>query len=403
MTNIQLSTKEIRQNFRPCPLCMAKESYKLLDLNYALFDDSPLNSQMLLNSCSHCGFVFFDTKSNENDFDIFYKDHYFIHAYNSTQHDYQTKNECYSNLPELFTKHGIIKSCRIIDVGCGQGQLIRSLRLNGFTNIAGIELCRDYVDGLNKEGIEAYYGSALDIPIKKETADLLIYKHIFEHFYDLHTAIEKAIELLVPGGHIFVAVPDCQRYNNFKEYSPLHYFTVEHINHFDLHHVESLFAAHGMTMEHTETQMLDISEDYPVPIMSCLFRKQTPPVSAEAKPDFGLALNMAKWFERCRDLNTRELQRLQATQKEVYVWGISYRTAMYLAMSALKDCNIQGFFDIDVRKRNKHLLNKQILSPDTISSLNDDVAVVIGVGPSSISMVNQLSSQGFKGEIVRLI
>ena len=102
-------------------------------------------------------------------------------------------------------------------------------------------------------------------------------------------------------------------------------------------------------------------------------------------------------------LDMPELIELQMSQRKVYVWGISYRTSMYLAMSPLKDCNIQAYVDIDQRKQQKKIGNKNILHPDILNGLADDVTVVIGVGPSSRSMQKMLGDNGFYGEIIRLL
>jgi 2-polyprenyl-3-methyl-5-hydroxy-6-metoxy-1,4-benzoquinol methylase len=393
----------IYSTIRPCPLCSCKNAYRLIDLKYALFEDNPLSPVMHLATCADCGFVFYDTQSTEADFDEFYSDHYLIHSYCSSLHDYQADHNAYRHLAGLLRDVGINEVSRIVDVGCGRGQLLHALISYGFNNVAGIDLFSDYIKDLNAEGLEAYTGSAFDIPEHTKNADLLIYKHIFEHFFDLHSAAKAAHKNIVPGGHLFIAVPDATQYNNFREYSFLHYMNLEHINHFDLPHIESLFSSYGMSMEYTDTQLLDISEDYPVPIMSCLFRKTSDSGPADIEPDFNLAEDMLHWLEDNKSLDTTELKNLAASQHSVYVWGISLRTSMYLAMSSLKSCNIKAFLDIDPRKQNKTLLNKKILSPDMLKHCSEKDTVVIGVGPSSRTMSEMLCRQGFKGGIIRLV
>lgn len=396
------STLPIKALLRSCPLCSSRKGYGLIDLEFVLFDDSPLVGTMQLTACGKCGFVFYDTKSTKADFNDFYQNHYFIHAYYSTSNDYQFDGQCYSQTASLFKEHGLSSSSRLYDVGCGQGQLIRLLRISGFTNIAGVEICADYVNELNSEGIEAHLGSAYKLPIKEGEADLLIYKHIFEHFYEVHSAVKEACNSLAPGGLLFVAVPDTSCYNKFKDYSFLHYLTLEHINHFDLPHLEVLFGMYGMVLENSETRMLDIKEDFPVPIMSCLFRKRSDPVPLSPRGDFSLARNVMDWYVESKNLSTYALEELEKSQRDVYVWGLSYRTAMYLAMSPLKRCNIKKYLDIDTRKQKKTIMGKPVESPELLKDLNGDATVVIGVGPSSNSMKNHLRSLGFTGEIILL-
>lgn len=396
----KLSQKKKVQLNRRCPLCQHQYSFNLLSLSYALFADSPLSPTVKLVACENCGFVFYDTPSTESDFDRFYQDHYFIHAYD-TSHDYHENDEYYNFLLEVIARGEIDSSSTIVDVGCGQGQLLRALSLRGFNNLTGIELCEDYVGRHINDAYTVCHGSALVAPDFKIHADLLIYKHIFEHFFSPNAAVSTASKMLALNGYVMVAVPDASLYNSFDEYSPLNYFTLEHINHFDVHHIESLFGFQGFEMVFSSTRMLDIKEDFPVPIMYCLFRKQKYK-QHKIQKNFELAENMLNWFDSSDSLNTEKLEVLKKNQQDVYVWGISYRTTMHLAMSQLKNCNIKGFVDIDPRKQGKVLLGKEIQSPDVLNFLNEKDVVVIGVGPSSLSMYTMLRQIGFKGEIIRL-
>jgi SAM-dependent methyltransferase len=391
------------KTFRPCPVCSTMQGYFLLDLKFALFDDSPLPSIMKLTCCAHCGMIFYDTTAEESDFIHFYQDHYFIHAYNSPIHDYQANTDCYLDIAEIFKLKGIKPSSRIVDVGCGMGQLIRSLKSFGYKNVAGLELCQEYVQALNQQGEEVYYGSAFDCSIGEEKADVLIYKHIFEHFLTPKPAIKTAIDQLTPKGFLFIAVPDTAFYNSHSGYSPLHYLTFEHINHFDLHHLVMLFGKYGLTLEHSYTRQLDIGEDFPVPILSCLFRKGSCSSPEAQKSNFDLAESMFDWLNKVADLNSHELKELKESKRKTYIWGLSYRTSMYLGMSELSNCNIEAFIDIDPRKQQRTMLSRKISSPEILEGIPDTATVVIGVGPSSRSMMQQLRDQGFKGQVIRLI
>ena len=112
---------------------------------------------------------------------------------------------------------------------------------------------------------------------------------------------------------------------------------------------------------------------------------------------------MIGWLNDFSDLNNNELKELKDSRRITYVWGLSYRTAMYLGMSDLPHCNIEAFIDIDPRKQQKTILNKKISPPETLKNIPHDATVVIGVGPSSRSMMQQLRDQGFKGQVIRLI
>ncbi len=388
---------------RLCPICYGTTNYRLFTLRYNLFDDSPLSGEMPVAACCQCGFVYYDTCASETDFNEFYAHHYFIHAYNSGRNDYQSNQHYLKGISNFLLDGGVKKNALIADMGCGQGQLLRSLAQEGFINLAGVELCIEYVEQLLREGIQAQVGSALDIFEVNQKKDVLIYKHIFEHFYDITSAAVAAAENLNSGGFVFIAVPDASRYNEFQQYSFLHYLTVEHINHFDLQHIKTLFHRFGLTLVSHESRMLDIAEDYPFPILTCLLKKDQKAQKKFPAADFSLAEKMVDWFENSQDLNIPALQDLINCRGRIFVWGISYRTMMYLAMSKLKKYPIEAYVDIDERKQGKSIFGKKIVSPDILTQCNAEDTIVIGVGPSSIKMKHLIRERGFKGQVIRLL
>ncbi len=387
---------------RQCPICHAATNYHLFDLHYTLFDDTPLPGLMSVVACCRCGFVHYDTSASEKDFNDFYARHYAIHAYGSDTSDYQKDKNYLRGISRFLIEGGVDKQAHIADLGCGQGQLIRFLAQEGFSNLLGIELCAGYVEQLVKDGIPARVGSVLDTFTGAEKKDVLIYKHIFEHLYDISEAAKSAAGNLNPGGFLFIAVPDASRYNEFSDYAFLHYMTIEHINHFDRHHLQTLFRNFGFSLVHNESKMLDIAEDYPFPILTCLFKKDLAPMNDFPDGNFALADRMLDLFEDSHDLNTPALLNLRNTPGRIYVWGLSYRTCMYLAMSELKNCRIEAYVDIDPHKQGKIMNGHKVLSPDILEDCTADDTLVIGVGPSSTKMEALIRQKGFRGNIIRL-
>lgn len=388
---------------RLCPICYGAVNYRLFDLHYDLFDDSPLSEIMHVSACCQCGFVYYDTSTSEIDYNEFYAHHYFIHAYNSENSDYQSNQNYLKGIINFLLDGGVRKDAHIADLGCGQGQLLRALSQEGFVNLTGVELCVEYSEQLIRDGIDARTGSALDTFEAHQKKDVLIYKHIFEHFYDISSATRIAAENLKSGGFLFIAVPDACRYNEFYKYSFLHYLTIEHINHFDLKHIQILFQKFGFSLVNHESRMLDIAEDFQFPILTCLLRKNRSDRENFLLGDFALANKMFNWFKESQDLNTLALQELKECKGLIYVWGLSYRTMMYLSMSELKNCRIEAYVDIDQRKQNKFINGKKVVSPDILKNCTEQDTIVIGVGPSSVKMEHLILEKGFLGEIIRLM
>lgn len=387
---------------RQCPICHGEKSYGLFDLHFALLNDCPLPAKMPVAACCQCGFVFYDTEASENDFNDFYANHYTIHAYQSGSGDYQKNIGYLEDIAKFLLESGIDKNAAIADMGCGQGQLIRYFAQQGFIDLLGVELCAQYVNQLNDDGIPAKIGSVNDIFSTDQKKDVLIYKHIFEHLYDIASAVQTAADNLNPHGYLLVAVPDARHYNEFSPYSFLHYLTLEHINHFDLHHIQYLFRNFGFSMVNYTSQMLNIAEDYPVPTLTCLFQKSNDQDERDLTANFDLSDEMLDCFMKSQDLNTPELIELTNSQGRIYVWGLSYRTSMHLAMSELRHFRIEAYVDIDPQKQGKRINGQKVLSPDILDQCTPEDTIVIGVGPSSKKMESLIREKGFRGRVIRL-
>lgn len=123
---------------------------------------------------------------------------------------------------------------RVLDVGCGAGIMLHSLRELGFEHLLGI-------DPFNQERIEYDNGLVIekrDIFAETGEWDVIMFNHSFEHLPEQHPTLKKALELLAPNGTIMVRVP------TVSSYAWQHYETkwvqLDAPRHLYLHSVESM-------------------------------------------------------------------------------------------------------------------------------------------------------------------
>lgn len=111
-------------------------------------------------------------------------------------------------MEELLSIHG----ANVIDVGCGDGWLVRSLTRRG-AHATGIEVSPKhlaYAQSLPAVGDEHYMqGIAEDLPIASRSVDIVIFFNSLHHVDQpgLLKALREAARVLKPGGVLFVSEP----------------------------------------------------------------------------------------------------------------------------------------------------------------------------------------------------
>jgi SAM-dependent methyltransferase len=111
------------------------------------------------------------------------------------------------------TKNALIaslttKSDRILDIGCGNGSILRHLRGLGYTDLHGLEISRYAIQRLRAEGIEMHYGSLPLIPLPNASFDVVIASQVLEHVIRRRRFAREIRRVLRPKGRAFVFVPD---------------------------------------------------------------------------------------------------------------------------------------------------------------------------------------------------
>jgi len=133
---------------------------------------------------------------------------------------------------------------KILDVGCGAGHLLHSMKEAGFNNILGI-------DPFNKEDIKYDNGLSIvknsihDLPNKSAAEndkagdwDLIMFNHSYEHVYDQKEVLEKTWDLLKPGGICMLRIPTVTSWA-WRHYNE-DWVQLDAPRHFFLHSIQSV-------------------------------------------------------------------------------------------------------------------------------------------------------------------
>jgi len=89
------------------------------------------------------------------------------------QMTWPTKND----LIALLTKPSEV----ILDIGCGNGSMLRHLQGLGYRHLHGLEISRYAIQRLRGEGIEMHYGVLPSIPLLDASFNVVIASQVLEH------------------------------------------------------------------------------------------------------------------------------------------------------------------------------------------------------------------------------
>lgn len=121
---------------------------------------------------------------------------------------------------------------RVIDVGCGNGTLLRLLRAQApkHWELHGSDLNAEILKPLAKEGITTHVG----LPLKRAGSfDVVVLNQVIEHFADVRGLVTSCFELLKPGGVIVIETPNTEGWDA-QLFEPRHWGGYHFPRHFYL-------------------------------------------------------------------------------------------------------------------------------------------------------------------------
>ncbi len=142
-----------------------------------------------------------------------YDEQYFLSVCEGYQEFISTEGENLSRrLAAALAVAGIAPGMRVLDVGCGRGEVLRHVAqmqaqaLGLDYAAAAVRLSRQIVDRTGEKGIGIYQADALRLPFANASFDRILMFDIVEHLYpaQLDQALSESARILKPGGRIAV-------------------------------------------------------------------------------------------------------------------------------------------------------------------------------------------------------
>lgn len=168
----------------------------------------------------------------------------------------------YADIAAALLVHGSGK--RVLDIGCGQGELLQSLTEHGF-DAHGIDPADDAAALARERGLDARTGTVEELLTESGEASsygAVLLLNVVEHIPDVAGMLRNSARLLEPGGLLYIRVP-----NDFNPLQlaaqskigaePWWVAVPDHVNYFDVDSLRSL--GHRLGFE-----PVDVQADFPM-------------------------------------------------------------------------------------------------------------------------------------------
>jgi 2-polyprenyl-3-methyl-5-hydroxy-6-metoxy-1,4-benzoquinol methylase len=157
---------------------------------------------------------------------------------------------------------------RVLDVGAGNGFVLRIAKDLGFSEFIGIE---PSIDAIKKAGSDVkqrlIQGFLEESLLPDENLDLITMFHVLDHLPNPQEALKICFRLLVPNGRIVIAVHNTNSFSRrlLGRNSPI--FDIEHTYLFNRKNLSQLLESIGFQVEYTKPYFNRYSISYLVSLL----------------------------------------------------------------------------------------------------------------------------------------
>jgi len=361
---------------RDCPVCGEISSRSIFSQRFGQLSKAFLLSSYEVVICNRCGAGFCDGIPPQNTLDDYYRElskyEYEYTGGMPPEEDLLRSRHIAATIADYIPE----KNSRILEIGCANGALLESLKVQGFENVHGIDPspgCANAAKALF--GIPVRAHSIFDVPTD-ELFDFLILVGVMEHIRDLDLATRKLRDLLLPNGRVYLAVPDAACFPAVKD-APFQEFSVEHINFFSITSLTNLMQLRGFHLVGRGRLWLEPSPATNCVAIFCVFEK-TESNNSGLLRDRETEAGLREYIRRCHAMDAclrAKLAKIAELRKPILVWGTGAHTLRLLADGTLKELNIAAFVDSNPKYQNQQLHGRPVLSPKELHQRAEPILI----------------------------
>jgi SAM-dependent methyltransferase len=371
---------------RPCPVCGSVLHDVLYEQRFEDFAAGSITDAYDVVACRSCGMCFASGLPDQARFSEYYGESskYDLSAAGAEVSTFDTKR--YEAEARFIAAHVVDRAGPVLDIGTATGDLLVALRDLGFTSVHGVEPSPEAARKAREiHGLDVIAGDARSATAWNEGFAVVILVAVLEHLVDPRVALREILDLLSPGGIVYLLVPDAERFSDHVD-APYQEFSVEHINYFTLASLKNLLASVGLEVAVHQATVVHQSHDSDGPAIEVLCRRSNRPPDIEIDSD-GVD-HLRGYISRSAEKEAGVLARiaeLAKNQSPIYVWGTGTNALHLLASSRLAECNIVAFLDSNPHYVGQPLAGRMVIAPAELKNPEAPILVASAVSQTAIA------------------
>jgi SAM-dependent methyltransferase len=271
-----------------CSCCGSNASHEIARGRDYIYDGSDLYLPVV--ACDVCGHIFLNPQPTINALPVMYPENYgtFSSKFRGRSNLLALLKNAV-NLKRFRQVAGVLtQGMRILDVGCGNGELLRALA----TDRPDLELyaldwhfpaaTRRDLEGV---GIHLMEGTLEGVPLQENFFDCVLMYQLVEHLWEPGAGLRKLTASLKPGGIIAVETPNTDGYDRyfFLRGTWGGYYVPRHLNLYNFERLARLMMQSGFEIAKQKS--------LPAPVIWCYS------LQAFLQEKFGAKTKMARLFD----------------------------------------------------------------------------------------------------------
>ena len=364
-----------------------------------MWDDLAIDGYAELVSCVACGMVYHQTVCTESDFSRYYSQNGYYAAAETTGSGGFGYDESlrYQRIYSLLAPHLTNNNPCIVDIGSGKGGFLHWCQDQGFNNLIAVEKSAQCADAIKQSLEIPVFSDVFGLAADRQKIDIVILSHVLEHAFCPAALLTALLAVTDENTLFYLEVPNATFY--VSEPNPWQYLYFEHINHFDLIHLEALLNRLGMaSLSKTHDYFLPNQENF----QECCIVVAKKAISEERKifPDNQLSKLMQEKLSFMPAVFNQLILDVNEKNKFISIWGISQYAQLVIAKHPCLSKHLRYLIDKSPAKCGRFLNGHRVEALDKLSELGERDTLLIPQNIFSAGMADILYQAGFSGRRV---